>query len=281
MKAEAVAVLACPVCGTSLAHAENVLRCEQGHAFDIARQGYANLLTAGAPSAGDTAQMVEARADFLARGHFAPIAEAVAAEVAFCSTSGCVMAEVGAGTAYYLAAALDAAPGSTGVALDLSKYAARRAAKAHPAIASVVANAWDALPLRDASVAVLLDIFAPRNAAEFARVLTPAGLLVVVTPGPEHLTELVSALGLLAVDRDKDARVFDQLGVLFERSADRHVGSKLELTHDEIMTVVGMGPSAYHVESAELSARIAKLPEPMEVTLDVTLTLWEPRPDAA
>jgi len=281
VKAEAVAALACPVCGASLAHADNVLRCEHGHSFDIARQGYANLLTADAPSAGDTAQMVAARADFLSRGHYAPIAEAVAAEVAFCSTCGCVIAEIGAGTAYYLAAALDAAPGSTGVALDLSKYAARRAAKAHPAIASVVANAWHALPLQDESADVLLDVFAPRNASEFARVLKPQGLLVVVTPGPDHLTELVSALGLLAVDRDKDARVSDQLSVLFECTGDRHVGGALKLTRDEIMTVVGMGPSAYHVEADELEARIAKLPEPLAVTLDVTLTLWERRPDAA
>ena len=71
--------LRCPACGAALARAGGTLRCPNGHAFDIARQGYVSLLASGLAPVGDTAEMVQARAAFLAAGHYAPLADAVAA----------------------------------------------------------------------------------------------------------------------------------------------------------------------------------------------------------
>ncbi|MEO6879380.1 MAG: putative RNA methyltransferase [Mycobacteriaceae bacterium] len=199
--------LACPHCGRGLELDDTssplVLRCESGHDFDVARQGYVSLLPGGPRGAtGDSTEMVAARQAFLDAGHYAPLTAALAAEVERAEARrrvACVL-DVGAGTGHYLAAALSAAPGAVGVALDASKPAARRAAHCHPRVGSVLADAWRALPLGANTVSVALTVFAPRAPLELRRVLTVDGVLVVATPTPRHLVELVESLDLLRVD---------------------------------------------------------------------------------
>ena len=111
--------------------------------------------------------------------------------------------DVGAGPGWYLAGAVEPVDARIGLALDSSRFAARRAARAHPRVAAVVADAWSALPVRTASISTVLSVFAPRDLAEFARVLEPGGRVVAVTPEPEHLAELRERFGLLAVDEGK------------------------------------------------------------------------------
>src|SRR5579859_1324075 len=128
--------LRCPLCRAELTLDQSSLRCPARHAFDVARQGYANLLPGGAHTGtGDTAAMVAARVDFLGAGHYAPIADALAAAVP-AGTEHVV--DLGAGTGSYLARVLDAVPAAHGLALDISKFALRRAAKAHPRAGAVV-----------------------------------------------------------------------------------------------------------------------------------------------
>ncbi|HEY0700071.1 MAG TPA: 23S rRNA methyltransferase, partial [Micromonospora sp.] len=136
---------------------------------------------------------------------------------------------------------------------------------------------WGTLPLADATAAVLLNVFAPRNGAEFRRVLRPDGVLLVVTPTAEHLAELVERLDLLRVDPAKGARVAGSLAGHFApagRSTHRH---RLRLSRHEVRTLVGMGPSAWHSQPDQLAARIADLPEPVAVTASVDLTVHHPR----
>jgi SAM-dependent methyltransferase len=235
-----------------------------------------NLLGGGAsPGTADTAEMVAARDAFLARGHYAPVAVAVADAVAeaLADTGGWV-ADVGAGTGYYLARALDRLPECGGLALDISKHATRRAVRSHARIAAAVCDAWERLPLADGSVSALLNVFAPRNPAEFARVLRPGGVLVTVTPRPDHLAELVGKLGLVTVDADKEERLAAALGGLFARGRAEEVGAVLTLGHDDVALLVGMGPSAHHLTSAERESRIGRLTDPTGVTLSVTVTVW-------
>ena len=149
--AAAVDALACPHCGLPLTSSDDVFVCADGHSFDVAKQGYVALLGARARTdTGDSADMVAARQEFLGAGHYAPIAEALGAGV------GPVL-ELGAGTGYYLSALLDSGAG-VGVALDSSKFAARRAAH-DSRVVSVVADAWSALPIRAESIATVLSGF--------------------------------------------------------------------------------------------------------------------------
>lgn len=237
------------------------------------------LLSQQHVGAADTAEMVAARAEFLAASHFAPIAQAVSEELRAGlggSDSG-VVAEVGAGTGYYLAQVLDALPAMSGVALDISKHAARYAARSHEHTLSVVSDAWGRLPLRDASVRAVLSVFAPRNVSEFARVLTDGGVAVVVTPQPEHLCELVQALGLLGMQEDKGPRVEAAFDERFELVSRRSVSLGLALTRREAVAVAGMGPSAQHVPAHELAERTAALAEPVGVTAAVEVRTFRLR----
>jgi 23S rRNA (guanine745-N1)-methyltransferase len=267
--ADALGLLACPHCGAELALDGASVRCATGHAFDVARQGYLNLLSGARHPEGDSAAMVEARERFLAAGHFAPLERAVV-EAACAAADGAVV-ELGAGTGRYLAAVLDALPGRTGVALDASGPALRRAARAHPRAAAVGADAWGRLPLRDATAAVVLSVFAPRNGAEIARILRPGGALVVAAPTERHLAELVATLDLVTVDPRKRDRIAGQLDPHLRPQSERAVEFALALDHTSTAALVGMGPSARHAE--DLPARIAALPEPVRVTASVTVSV--------
>jgi 23S rRNA (guanine745-N1)-methyltransferase len=262
--------LACPYCGLGLSEVDGALRCGNGHAFDLARQGYVTLLPAGARGPdGDDAAMVAARAEFLAAGHYAPLTAALVAAVG--PVAGPVL-DVGAGTGQHLAAVLDAAPDAVGIALDASRYAARRAARAHPRAGAVVADAWAGLPVRTGSVAVVLDVFSPRNGAETARVLRPGGRLVVVTPGPDHLAGLVDVLGGLQVDAAKDSRLDSALGPYLEAGERAEHRWQLALSHADAVRAVGMGPSARHLQG--VAARVGALPEPVRATASIVVTRW-------
>ena len=225
--------LACPYCGAGLTRTGSALHCARGHAFNVARQGYASLLPKKAHGeGGDTAAMVQARADFLAAGHFADLAaevadtaaEALAAAAADGAGAGCVV-ESGAGTGYYLARVLDALPGRVGIALDRSRYALRRAARAHERIGAVACDVWRRLPVTATAAVLALNVFAPRNGAELRRILNPAGRLVVVTPDDDHLRELAGALGLLSVDERKQERLAEKLGPYFDLTSQREYRS--------------------------------------------------------
>nr|WP_246010915.1 methyltransferase domain-containing protein [Nocardia mexicana] len=252
------------------------LICARGHSFDMARQGYVSLLTgASTKMTGDTADMLDARAAFQGARHFAPIADAVAAAV----TSGPpsrAMLEIGSGTAYYLAAALDAVPSAYGIALDVSKPAARRGARAHVRAASVLADAWRGLPIRDGALTHVLSVFAPRNPDEVARVLAPGGRFVVVTPTPRHLSELIAPLDMVRVDTAKDARLADALSGRFDRLDSLLVEYPMALDHTDVAHIAAMGPSAFHATDGR-AGLIAALPEAVEVTASVTVATYTVR----
>lgn len=277
MHAAVITHLRCPVCRGPLSSADRALRCPLGHSFDIARQGYADL-SAGRPAhPGDSAEMVAAREALLTAGHFDVIADAVTEAAAEQRREhGGLMVEIGAGTARYLARALR--PQDIGLAVDVSKAALRRAARVDARIAAVRADVWQGLPVTDGAADVVLDVFAPRSGAEFARILRPGGALIVVTPAPGHLAELVTALGLLGVDRAKRERLAASLDGWFTRESTRALTAPLHLSRADAAALVGMGPSAWHVDSTTIAKSLDLMTEPIQATLAVELSIWRARP---
>ncbi len=269
----AVEALACPHCGSELAAGDGLFECPNGHDFDVARQGYVALLGARARTdTGDSADMVSARMDFLGAGHYAPIAAAVAASV---GDRDAPILEVGAGTGYYLAAALAGSTTATcGIALDSSKYAARRAAIDRRVI-SVVADAWSPLPIRDRSTGAVLTVFAPRNPDEIVRVLRPGGVYVGVTPLTNHLIELRERLAMLTVDEGKAARLAESFGDRLVPLAKQAVEFEMTLARNDVAALVRMGPSARHLGAAEIYEQIAAFPEELTVTAAVTVSTFQ------
>src|SRR4051794_24608042 len=254
-------VLRCPTCGAALTGDGGAVRCAQGHSFDLARQGYLSLVAGGrAAAAGDTADMIAARESFLEAGHFQPLATKLADLLEHAFDGAGVVVDLGAGTGWYLARVLDRFPEAAGLALDVSKPALRRAARAHPRAAAVGCDAWGPLPLRDHAAAAVLNVFAPRNPSEIARVLAPDGAALVVTPTPSHLEELVRPLGLIGVDPGKEARLADQLAVALDVVERRDLRWRMRLDRDGALAAAAMGPSAFHVSADQLDQRVAALP---------------------
>ena len=255
------------------------LVCPEGHTFDIARQGYVNLLSPHSHrGTADTADMVEARDAFLRGGSFEPLSSMVAEEARIClgeETSGCVV-DVGAGTGYYLVHVLDRLSRAVGLALDLSVYAARRAARAHPRMGAVVCDAWGALPVCTVSADLVLSVFSPRNPSEFRRILRPDGVLLVAAPNRRHLHELVRGCGLLSVDEHKEERLAAALGGLFTHERARLVEQNLTLTRAEAVCLVGMGPSARHLEKTAVEECLSRLAEPLSVTMSIAVRRYRP-----
>lgn len=253
-------LLRCPVCEAPLTVGAGSAACPAGHSFDVARQGYLNLLRGPAPKNADTAAMIAARDRFLATGHFLPIVEAVSARL-----SGQRVLEVGAGTGYYLAHALAAHPQAAGLATDISVAAAKRAARAHERAAAIVADTWSGLPIRDGVIDTVLCVFAPRNLDEFRRVLAPGGLLIVATPGPDHLATIRGRFGLLDIDPDKDDRLAAAAAGRFEAGGRWRVAHTSWGTASEIADLIAMGPNAFHTTGHPAE------PMPIDIQVDVTL----------
>lgn len=274
--ASVLPLLACPHCGAGLGVEGEEVCCPSGHRFDPARQGYLNL--ARRALNGDAADMVSARVEFLETGCYDALRSALVEAVTSYPRTDPVsaIAEVGVGTGYYLSGLLDAVPAALGLGIDASKAAARRAARAHPRAGVIVADAWDRLPIADRAVSVVTSVFSPRNAAEFRRIITDDGLLVVVIPTDRHLAELVERLSLLHVDREKSRRLSEGMAGYFEPIDAISVDHTAPLDHASIRALVRMGPSARHISPDHLGALVDALPEPFDVTVSTTVTRWRP-----
>lgn len=286
--------LLCPVCRHPLelraaapSHRGN-LACPSGHSFDAARQGYFNLLVGkGTAFEADTADMVQARSDFLAAGHYRPLAAAVAAAVVPCLPEGrSAVLDAGTGTGHYLRAVLDHAAARNrrhvaAVGLDISKFALRRAARLNPEAVNLVCDVWQPLPLADKSLDAITVVFAPRNAAEFARVLRPAGRLVVVTPRSGHLAAIATVTGMLGIEVGKEARLAEAMRSYFDAETGADVDIPLALTRREAADLAYMGPAGHHLGRAELSERLQAVPELIQAEAHFRLTVFRPRTPAA
>lgn len=192
--------LACPLDGLALACGNGQWTCAQGHAFDIARQGYVHLMPVQQKRSrdpGDSKTMIAARRRFLDTGTYAPIAralnEAVVARLPR-DAEACVL-DAGCGEGYYLDRLhrnLREAPGDGAVAfvgMDISKWAVQAAARRDKALTWLVGTNKSP-PLLPESVDVVISTFGFYHFAGLAGVLKPGGALVLVEPGPEHLIEL-------------------------------------------------------------------------------------------
>lgn len=285
--------LLCPVCRKTLTPASGedaaavrprALACAEGHSFDAARQGYFNLLVGrGTAFQPDSADMVAARAAFLDAGHYRPLAAAVAgAAAAALQGPEPAVLDSGTGTGHYLRAVLDEAGGAVAaIGLDISKFALRRAAKLNPDAVNLVSDVWQQFPVADSAVDVVTVVFAPRNAAEFARVLKPSGRLIVVTPRHGHLAEIASQAGLLGIEPAKDERLADALTGHFELLSAQDVDLALGLSPQDVANLALMGPAGHHTDRVALAARLTGFPAVTAVSGKFRISVFVPRTTAA
>ncbi|WP_167469576.1 methyltransferase domain-containing protein [Streptomyces rubrogriseus] len=269
-------LLRCPTCRTRrLSPGPGALHCPVGHTFDLARHGYASLLTGTRATSGDDADMVRSRDRFLSTGAYAPIRQAGARLATGPVSERVTVVDVGCGTGYYLAGVLDQLPGARGLGLDTSVRALRSAARAHDRAAAVAWDVFRPFPLADGTVDVVLDVFAPRNPAEFHRVLRPTGRLIVVRPTGRHLAELRGQVPrMVVIDPAKEQRLHRALDPFFEPMVTHRVEYSVSLNRLDVLDLVAMTPSARHVSRADLDDE-GLLPD--RVTVSVLATAYRPR----
>ncbi|BCB61270.1 MULTISPECIES: putative RNA methyltransferase [Halomonadaceae] len=276
--------LACPLDGEPLHLEGGTWRCASNHSFDVAKQGYVNLLPVQqkrSTDPGDSKAMVAARQRFLAAGEYAPIAEALSqavvshadqtqAETYCCLDAGC-------GEGYYLRQLAHNVPESQALSLlglDISKWAVQSAAKQDDKQAPIcrwVVGSNAQLPIQSASVDSVLCMFGFPVYSEFARVLKTGGQLIQVDAGPQHLRELRDIIyPTLKPTREKETNVPEG----FARRASEQICYAISLEGgDVIRDLLTMTPHLYRA-SAEGREKAAALDQ-LTLTIDAQLTVWE------
>lgn len=192
--------LACPIDGKRLERHEKQLVCVNGHVFDIARQGYVNLLPVQhkrSRQPGDSKEMVRARTQFLNSGLYEPIANKLA-EVVFAQMLNdqevCLL-DAGCGEGYYFNFVFNALKAKSGgndlcfIGLDISKAAIAESAKRNKQISWIVGTNRQP-PVDDNSVDIILCVFGFHSFEGFNKILKSGGKVILVEPGPDHLKEL-------------------------------------------------------------------------------------------
>lgn len=183
--------LFCPVCHGSLHLKDKTLKCENNHSFDLAKEGYVNLLTNSHKSGdlmGDNKSMALSRQDFLNKGYFESLASFISSYAEENFSEGSSILDICCGEGYYSSKISEKGRYNL-YGFDLSKAMVRLAAKRKLDASFFVAN-LSHIPLKDNSISFGFHLFAPFHEEEFYRVLEKGGKLLTVVPGENHLFEL-------------------------------------------------------------------------------------------
>jgi 23S rRNA (guanine745-N1)-methyltransferase len=275
--------LACPIDGVRFEFHEKQLICENGHVFDVARQGYVNLLPVQhkrSKQPGDSKEMVSARAQLLNTGLYEPIASKLAEITCSHITDAketCFM-DAGCGEGYYLDYMFNYFKDKQGcsdlsfIGLDISKAAIAESAKRNRQITWVVGTNRQP-PVEDASVNIIICVFGFQSFEGFNTILKAGGKVTLVEPGPDHLKELRELIYTEVKRSDPpDLAYVEEIG--FSMVDTRRLQFKTgEINNEQIKNALIMTPHFYRAnkEGREAAGNLEKL----ELTVDVVFRTLE------
>lgn len=266
----------CPVCGGSLQLLQSgkTYTCQNQHSFDLAKEGYLNLLPVQykhSKEPGDSKQMMTARREFLEAGFYEPMAKTVAMMINANRTVGQNMRllDLGCGEGYYSRIIASYCNHHEQIALhgiDIAKFAIAAAAKKQPNARFIVASSnW--LPYTDQYFDFVLRVFAPSDDDELKRVLKSSGHLLTVTPGPRHLWQLKEFIYAEVKEHASESLVPQG----FERLTTQRISYKITPNPQQRMALLQMTPFAWRAnESVQQS--LSSVSE-LEIETDFILTL--------
>ena len=260
--------LLCPICAAPLRQTDKTFRCDAGHSFDMARQGYVNLLPVQnkrSLNPGDTREQVLSRRSFLEAGFYAPIAQALCDAARDLKCAGPIL-DVGCGEGWYsaqLAEALDAPL----LGLDISKEAVRCAAAKYKN-AQWVCGSAARLPVADGSVGLLTSLFALTIPEEFKRVLRPEGYYFQVLAQEDHLLGLKSIIYPTLTHKEKNTAP-DLPGFTLVRQIPIRFTFTVE--GEQVQNLLSMTPHVYRIskEGAQRLAETETLTDTASAVLNV------------
>ena len=268
-------ILRCPVCGVSMRVSNAELKCATGHSFDIARQGYVNLLTNKTfIKNADTAAMIVARQHMHARPFFQDLARQISdicVEVSQSSPASTVL-EPGGGSGFYANALIRRVDDARAVSFDISVHAAKVCAQQSKRVAAVVADVWQKWPVADDSADVVLSVFSPRNFMETERVLKTGAVLILVTPEEDHFVETRTKFNALRIQSYKNEKIAASLENFTNIRQFVHKSTEL-LDGSEMFNSLISGPNGHHIASAD--PQMFTNIEPIHVTHCVNISVWK------
>ena len=252
---------ACPKCKGELTLDGNTKKCKNNHSFDRAKAGYYNLLLGvGGGTHGDNAEMVEARRVFLSRGYYEPLADKLASLVRELTPVGGTVLDAGCGEGYYTDKVEESLRErdkvSNVLAFDISRDAVKYAARRNRSLSLAVATSYD-MPLSDASVDTVFNVFSPLAISEVHRVLQSGGHFVMVYPGRDHLFGLKSVIYKTPYKNEPQETSLDGFRLLSHETLSYVI--KLD-TKGDIHSLFMMTPYAYRT-SREDRERVLSLNE--------------------
>ena len=244
---------ACPICQENLTLLESSLKCNNRHSFDLAKFGYVNLAPQIKQSANYDKENFQNRQQILEAGFYQAILDAVSDLLTISKTTTTIL-DIGCGEGFYSRQLQESHPDKTFYAFDISKDSVQIAAKSEPnwAVNWFVGD-LARLPIKDASMDILLDIFSPANYGEFRRVLSKDGILIKVIPTENHLKEIRQKVQDQLTNKDySNQEIKNHFQEHFTILSNQTVSLTKTITSDQLQALLSMTPLLFHIDHTKI-----------------------------
>ena len=244
---------ACPICQENLTLLESSLKCNNRHSFDLAKFGYVNLAPQIKQSANYDKENFQNRQQILEAGFYHAILDAVSDLLASSKTTTTIL-DIGCGEGFYSRKLQERHPDKTFYAFDISKDSVQIAAKSEPnwAVNWFVGD-LARLPIKDASMDILLDIFSPANYGEFRRVLSKDGILIKVIPTKNHLKEIRQKVQDQLTNKDySNQDIKNHFQEHFTILSSKTASLTKPITAEQLQALLSMTPLLFHVDQSKI-----------------------------
>ena len=244
---------ACPICQENLTLVESSLKCEHRHSFDLAKFGYVNLAPQIKQSANYDKENFQNRHQILEAGFYQAILEGVS-DLLATNPSAKTVLDIGCGEGFYSRKLQESHSDKIFYAFDISKDSVQIAAKSEPnrAVNWFVGD-LARLPIKDASMDMLLDIFSPANYGEFQRVLSKDGTLIKVIPTENHLQEIRQMVqGQLTKKDYSNQDIKEHFQEHFSIQSSQIASLTKPITAEQRQALLSMTPLLFHVDQSKI-----------------------------
>lgn len=244
---------ACPICQENLTLVEGSLKCDHRHSFDLAKFGYVNLAPQIKLSTNYDKENFQNRQQILEAGFYQAILEAVSDLLASSETSTTVL-DIGCGEGFYSRKLQESHPDKTFYAFDISKDSVQIAAKSEPNwVVNWFVGDLARLPIKNASMDILLDIFSPANYGEFRRVLSRDGILIKVIPTENHLKEIRQMVENQLTKKDySNQDIREHFQEHFSIQSSQIASLTKPITTEQRQALLSMTPLLFHVDQSKI-----------------------------
>ena len=246
-------VFSCPFCQENLALVETSLKCNNRHSFDLAKFGYVNLAPQIKQSANYDKENFQNRQQILEAGFYQAILEVVSNLLSNSKNTKTIL-DIGCGEGFYSRKLQERHPDKTFYAFDISKDSVQIASKSEPnwAVNWFVGD-LARLPIKDASMDILLDIFSPANYEEFRRVLSKDGILIKVIPTKNHLKEIRQKVQNQLTNKDySNQDIKEHFQEHFTILSNQTASLTKTITADQLQALLSMTPLLFHIDQSKI-----------------------------